>query len=227
MRATLLSLVAIAAAAQDQTGRIEGVVLDAISHQPVKKAAVSVNFMGSTPGQTQVQNRQGVVTDASGAFAFNGLPAGRYQLTVMHQSYPQARMGGVRKNVQVSPSATAARVTVELVPGATVGGRIVDEDGDPLSGCNVRLHSAKSFNQGVPMTRVPLAGSDGSYRLVNIPPGKYIVFRPTLGLIPANAAPVSGVKPNKTAGNPARNWPPESRPLLEKSTILAPVTLAK
>jgi Carboxypeptidase regulatory-like domain len=175
MRATLLSLLAIAAAAQDQTGRIEGVVLDAISHQPVKKAAVSVNSMGSTPGQTQVQNRQAAITDASGTFAFNGLPAGRYQLTVMHQSYPQARMGGARKNVQVSASETAARVTVELVPGATVGGRIVDEDGDPLSGCNVRLHSAKSFNQGVPMTRVPSAGSDGSYRLVNIPPGKYIV----------------------------------------------------
>jgi hypothetical protein len=77
--------------------------------------------------------------------------------------------------VQVSASETAARVTVELVPGAIVGGRIVDEDGDPLSGCIVRLHSAKSFNQGVPMTRVPLAGNDGSYRLVNIQPGKYIM----------------------------------------------------
>jgi uncharacterized protein (DUF2141 family) len=97
MRATLLSLLAIAAAAQDQTGRIEGVVLDAISHQPVKKAAVSVNFMGSTRGQTQVQNGQAAITDASGTFAFNGLPAGRYQLTVMHQSYPRrARAVSIR-----------------------------------------------------------------------------------------------------------------------------------
>lgn len=174
MRAAFLGLLAIAAAAQDQTGRVEGVVLDAISHQPVKKATVDIEFIGNAIGQI-VRQPQSAITDTSGTFEFHGLPAGRYQITVIHQSYPQARFGGVRKNVEVSAGEAAARVTVELLPGAAVTGRIVDEDGDPMSGCFVQPHPAKNFNGGVLVTPVPLAGNDGSYRLVNIPPGKYIL----------------------------------------------------
>ena len=174
MRAALLGLLAIAAAAQDQTGRVQGVVLDAVTHQPVKKATVSIEFMGATPGQTMVP--RAVITDAGGTFEFHGLPAGRYQLTVMHQSYPQERFGRVR--VQVSASEPVARVTVELVPGAVVTGRVVDEDGDPLTGCFIEPHLAKNFDQGGVSARGASGaqgGNDGSYRIVNIPPGKYIM----------------------------------------------------
>ena len=55
------------------------------------------------------------------------------------------------------PATTAASVTVELVPGAAISGHIVDEDGDPLPGCMVEVHSAKDFNQGTdsPCTHGP------------------------------------------------------------------------
>jgi protocatechuate 3,4-dioxygenase beta subunit len=185
MRAALLGLLAIAATAQDQTGRVQGVVLDAITHQPVRKATVDIELIGNAGGQTRVQDRQGAVmlsgttqgavTDTSGTFEFHGLPAGRYQIRVMHQSYLRLGFDGVRKNVEVSASEAAARVTVELVPGASVTGRVVDEDGDPLTGCFVQPRPAKNFNGGVPVTSVPLAGNDGSYRIVNIPAGKYIL----------------------------------------------------
>jgi carboxypeptidase family protein len=179
MKAALLGLLAIAATAQDQTGRVQGVVLDALTHQPVRKATIDIELIGNAGGQTRVQQQQpqqqGAVTDTSGTFEFHGLPAGRYQIRVMHQSYPRLGFDGVRKNVEVSASEAAARVTVELVPGASVTGRVVDEDGDPLTGCFVQLHPAKNPNGGVPATYVPLAGNDGSYRLANIPPGKYIL----------------------------------------------------
>src|SRR6476620_6703694 len=115
MRAVLLALLAVAAAAQDQTGRIEGVVLDAVSHQPVKKATVLINFTGGARGQAQPQSRQApvapntppnttpitprITTDTTGTFAFDNLSVGLYQLVVIHQNYPQARMGGTRKSV--------------------------------------------------------------------------------------------------------------------------------
>jgi protocatechuate 3,4-dioxygenase beta subunit len=175
MRVALLSMLIITAAAQGQTGRIEGVVLDAASRQPVKKAVVSITFMGTTRVQPQSEGPQSITTDLSGKFVFDSLATGQYQLTITHQDYPQAQMGGVRKAVQVSAGETTSSLTVELVPGATVSGHIVDEDGDPLNGCIVQIHPAKDFNQGVPMRRVPMTHEDGSYRLYGIPPGKYTI----------------------------------------------------
>src|SRR6266699_938074 len=66
---------------QDQaTGKasIEGSVLDAITHEPVKKATVALN------------GRMGLfaVTDASGHFAFRQLPAGQYNLFANSEKYP-------------------------------------------------------------------------------------------------------------------------------------------
>jgi uncharacterized protein (DUF2141 family) len=182
IRATLLGCLAIGAAiAQDQTGRIEGVVVDSISHQPVKKATVSINSMGGFAGPgitTRGQHNGGTqssITDSSGAFSFTELTAGKYQLTVTQQNYPQSFMGGARKTVEVPAGDTAPSVTVELMPGASLSGRVLDEDGDPLNGCFVQPYPAKNINQGIPMMRVPEVRDDGSYRIFGIPAGKYII----------------------------------------------------
>ena len=175
MRTALLAFIAIATAtAQDQTGRIEGVVLDALSHQPLKKAAVSINFMG-VPHPNQNAGPQKTTTDANGSFTFNSLYAGQYQVMVMHQNYPQPHNGAARKTVQVSAGDTATSVIMELIPGASVAGRVVDEDGDPLPGCIIQPHPAGNFNEGLPMMRIPRDGDEGTYRLYGIPPGKYII----------------------------------------------------
>jgi hypothetical protein len=176
MKTALLSLLTIAAAiAQEQTGRIEGVVIDAASHQPVKKATIFVNFLGPQAPDAHNQAPSTATTDASGAFAFSNLATGRYEVIVQHQNYPQAGMRGARKTVQVAAGETAPSVTVELIPGATVSGRVVDEDGDPLSGCIMQPHPAKNFNQGVPIVRMPSSHEDGPYRIYGIPPGKYTI----------------------------------------------------
>jgi uncharacterized protein (DUF2141 family) len=174
MRAAIFGLLAVAAAAQDQTGRIEGIVLDSVSHQPVRKAMVSINFTGITRGQDQNKGPQSTTTDFSGAFSFGDLPAGDYRVTIMHQNYPQGT-GLVQKRVRVSPGETAARLTVELIPGGAISGRLVDEDGDPLNGCFVQPHPAKNVNQGIPMRQAPMIREDGTYRIYDIPPGKYII----------------------------------------------------
>jgi hypothetical protein len=174
---SMLAIVALAAPvrAQEQAVRIEGVVIDSVSRQPVKKAKVSLMFTGAARGEAQAKGPQTVTTDLSGSFSFQGLSAGEYQLNVTHQNYPQSRMGGVHKTVEVSASDTAASVTVEMIPGAAVSGHIVDEDGDPLNNCILQPHPAKNFNQGIPIMRVPLTRDDGSYRIYGIPPGKYVV----------------------------------------------------
>ena len=228
MRTALLGLIAIAmAASQEQTGRIEGVVVDAASHQPVKKAAVSIMYTGvprdgGDGGPTQNQDQHAATTDASGKFAFDNLPAGTYQVIVMHQNYPQARMGGVHKSVQVSADDNASNVTVELVPGATVSGHVVDEDGDPVNGCMVQVHPAKNFNQGVPMMRVPMAGEDGSYRAYGIPPGKYTITAQCMTSIFQPRPLSEGPDPSPTSAYPLQFYPAASELKLAQVVELSP-----
>jgi protocatechuate 3,4-dioxygenase beta subunit len=178
MRTALLSLLAISNALA-QTGKIAGVVVDSASHQPVKKASVSIIFLGDAAGiasgPSQKEGPHNLITDASGAFAFSDLSPGQYQLIVTHQNYPQARMGGVHKIVQLTAVDSAETVTMELIPGAAITGHVVDEDGDPLTGCNIQPHSAKDFNQGIAMMHNSVARDDGSYRISGIPPGKYTI----------------------------------------------------
>ena len=112
MKCVTLSLLVIAAAlAQDQTGSIEGVVIDAASKLPVRNATVSIFFTDAVRGRAPSQGPQNAVTDNRGAFAFENLLAGRYQLTVMQQDYPQSRTGPARKTVQVTAGQTSPAVT--------------------------------------------------------------------------------------------------------------------
>jgi hypothetical protein len=215
MRTILLSLLVIAAAAaQQQTGRIEGVVLDSVSHQPVKKATVSLNFTFTSSAEASVQalthGSTTATTDQSGSFAFNDLPAGHYLLNVMHQNYPQARMGGTRKSVQVAAGDTATSVTVELIPGAAISGHIVDEDGDPLTGCLVQVHPAKNFNQGVAMARPPVIHEDSSYRLYAIPPGKYTITAQCTSAVFQPRPLSEGPDPPPSAAYPLQFYPAAS-----------------
>jgi Carboxypeptidase regulatory-like domain len=219
-----------AGVAQDQGGRIEGVVVDAASHQPVKKATVSLNsavmrhqgVTGSTIGAPQADGPQTIITDVSGTFVFDNLPAGQYPISIIDQNYPQGRMGGVHKTVQVSAGSTSS-ITVELVPGASVTGHILDEDGDPLDGCFVQLHPAGNANQGVPMTGpLPASRDDGSYRLYGIPPGKYIMSS-QCGARVFEPRPLSdGPDPPPTAAYPPEYYPATSDPKSAQIVELAP-----
>jgi protocatechuate 3,4-dioxygenase beta subunit len=199
--ATLLMLIATLASAQDQignnTGSIKVTVVDSVTHQPVRKAMVRVTGMGMNPNATSSGVPPGVVgeetpqsqtTDASGTFEESNLQSGQYSLTVQHQNYPRTRFGGSR-TISIKAGEQAATI-FELVPGATVSGRILDEDGDPLDGCIVRAQSAKppyqdAISMGVGF-RTLRSSEDGAYRLYGILAGKYIltaqcqtaVFRP-------------------------------------------------
>ena len=104
MRAILLGVLAVFAVAQDQTGDIEGVVLDALSHQPVKKATVTINGENTTGVQAQTLRGQSVITDASGAFDASGTAKGPSIELVAY--YPASKHGAP------IPTATLSRVSL-------------------------------------------------------------------------------------------------------------------
>jgi len=203
--AVSLILASIALAQSDQTGSISGVVTDSVTRIPVKKAIVSVSLAGNSGGRNSAP--KGAMTDESGAFTVSDLPAGRYRLSFQHQNYPQARFGGVIKSVEVKAGESTSPIAVELVPGSSVSGRVVDEDGDPVTNCSVQVRPPNNPEGGVPMTGNTNSDDDGVYRLFGIAPGKYLMtancFEPVFQPRPFSAGP----DPPPTRAYPVQYYP--------------------
>ena len=169
----LLAALTAVAAAQAPPGSIEGVVFDSATRAPVRKAVVTT--WSTTPPQDRFASMRPprpvtARTEAGGNFTLRDLPPGIYQLAVQHPRYPQMP-GQAPVSVEVKAGETA-RVAIPLTPGALISGRVLDEDGDPLSGCWPQLLAAR---QGDP---VGLAGTEhsdstGAYSLWGIAPGRY------------------------------------------------------
>lgn len=175
----MAGLVAGFCAAQEQTGQVEGTVVDAITHQPVRKASVSLRSMSrslvnrASTGAPNLGNAS-ATTDASGSFAFANLAAGKYQISVTHQNYPESLLSGTRQMVEISTDDATETVTIPLMPGAAISGHIVDEDGDPMTGCFVQPRSA-GLGRAAPVMHAPTMRADGTYRLSGIAAGKFMI----------------------------------------------------
>jgi hypothetical protein len=159
-------------APQVQPGKasIEGSVLDAITHEPVKKATVMLN------GQVGLN----AVTDASGHFAFRQLPAGRYTIQANSEKYQFSPVSfEVTQFLSISLAADEQKqdITVSLSPGASVRGRIVDDEGNPMSGCNVAAMQFRDMGLGRTLQQSGNSQIDekGEYRITNLPRGKYYI----------------------------------------------------
>jgi protocatechuate 3,4-dioxygenase beta subunit len=219
MRAAWFLSFALTAAAQTagtgQTGGITGVVTDAVTHVPVKKALVTVNIAAGPIGR--YDGPQSAITDASGSFTINNVQPGTYRLIFQHQNYPQNRL--VAKNVEVKAGEIAGPVNAELIPGAVVSGHIVDEDGDPLSGCNVLVQPANR-----PNTAVGSAGSneEGEYRAHGIAPGKYIVRAQCMQSVFQPRPFSAGPDPPAARAYPLQYYPLTSEPKEAQLVELTP-----
>jgi uncharacterized protein (DUF2141 family) len=153
VKALLLVLsLSVFAGAQVRNGSIIGVVSDSVSHHPLRNVLVSLE-------------QQQVSTDDAGSFAFHDLKPGQYRIAAERSDYPTF------KEVTASPSEDPDPVHIELVPGAIVSGRILDEDGDPLAGCSVQTHPAEHRELIIARS----AAESSEYRLFGLPAGKYVL----------------------------------------------------
>jgi hypothetical protein len=187
--------------AQDQTGAIAGTVIDAATHQPVKKATINVNSLTAQRG-AGLPN-QAASTDATGAFSLDALPEGRYILMATHPNYPQGSRPSPQ-TVEVKAGGKAS-VTLELIPGVVITGHILDEEGDPMSGCFVQASVPQHPEQG--RGNGSNTNPDGEYRIHGLAPGKYILMA-RCGGTPFVPRPFSaGPDPPPSMAYPAQFYP--------------------
>ena len=116
-------------------GSVSGTVTNSVSGEPVKKAIVTIR---STTQPVAYES----VTDAAGNFSIANVEPGRYRTMAGAQGYlpessldPRSPAAGI---VAVAEEQNVTGVAVKMKPLAVVGGRVVDDDGDPIAGASVR-----------------------------------------------------------------------------------------
>jgi len=155
-----------------KTARLEGVVLDAVTGQPVKKAAVLLRTGAAT------SEGLAAVTGATGHFEFAGLPPGNWSAEVHRDGYVTLgsfeEAGAKATRWTLEPGAVIKDVKLRLSPAGVITGRVLDADSEPVANANVRLSAVggkKDLRQG----QFAQTNDLGEYRVFNVPPGKYLV----------------------------------------------------
>lgn len=144
-------------------GSVEGVVVNAVSGAPVKKARVTLR------GPAMYE----AVTDSGGRFSFDGVrPAAVYELFAEgvgfadpsgHWQPRQADVFGVKAGEHVTDK------VIRLSPLGKITGRVTDENSDPVRGMGVNIADQTLNNMTTTDDR-------GEYHLFDLPPGRYYIF---------------------------------------------------
>ncbi|HEY4575335.1 MAG TPA: carboxypeptidase regulatory-like domain-containing protein, partial [Thermoanaerobaculia bacterium] len=135
-----------------------------------------------------------VPTGADGRFELRDLPAGTFDLTLRGRGFAPLTMPAL---VIPEGKGTTDLGTVALVPGAALHGLVVDAQGNPVEGAEVRAKAPQRELFPAPPARDPgpadaLSGADGAFVLEDRSPGESLdltVSHPGYG--PASAPGVA------------------------------------
>jgi hypothetical protein len=174
------------------TSSIEGQVVNQITGAPIPRVALSLRLnspqRATRPGEPprNVNATIDAESDAQGRFAFRNLEAGAYQLTAQRQGFvsPGARNGGfavssLSSQLFLGEAQQLTGYLVRLTPQSVIAGKVVDADGDPVAGCQIRALRWGYSNGVRQLTPFPIPGTTtndlGEYRLAGMPAGSYYV----------------------------------------------------
>jgi len=181
------------------SGGIAGVVLDS-DNMPVRRAIITLSTV-ETPPQDAV-----AWSDAKGRFSFSNVPAGRYQLRASKSGYEPAFYGS--KTARVPPEIirlAADEVRTDFIfhlQGMSwLSGMVLDEDGDPLGGVQVRAMTPGFQRRKRTLLPGPGTATDssGRYRL-GLPPGRYVV------VVTHHYHSVLRINPEVNSGDPQQRY---------------------
>ena len=151
-------------AAAPKTGSIAGAAIDEKSGEGIAKALIILRR-----GQ---EGGVGEISDAKGKFTLRDVDPGVYTLSVERDGYVVA--GGKPQTVSVQAGQATSDVKLKLLRTGAVSGRILDADGDPISGVGVVILPARATENARPVS-FATTNDRGEYRIFHIPPAGYRV----------------------------------------------------
>ncbi len=149
-------------------GEISGNLVDE-NGTPVANAQLAVMGLGSTSWWYGSSN-------ATGAFAIRGLPAGSYVLSVRADGYLTQWYDGVvdqsaATTITLEPSEVLSDLAVVLLDRASVSGVVTDETtGLPLADIAIQV-----WGDGYRWYTSTRTGADGTWQIRGLPTGSYVV----------------------------------------------------
>jgi hypothetical protein len=182
-----------AAQTSEADGSLSGTVR-ADDGTPIDRAVVMV--LGSDGPAV----RSGV-TGTSGEFVIEGLPAGSFAVWVTKSGFVTSYHGSRRPGRGPAiPLALTARqrlsVSITMLRGASIGGKITDSAGRPLAQVSVQVHATSDPRTTATVVATSTTDSHGGYRAIGLPPGEYVVeaLPPSMPDLPAVQVTTDEVK---------------------------------
>ena len=151
---------------------IAGIALNSITHQPVSGADVVI-----APVSARAEIR-GVTTGLDGRFTFSGLARGKYSLEGSGKGYHEQGLDQhdfYATAVAVGPELDSEHIVFRLQPDASIEGRIIDEENEPVENASVQLYVKNTEEGEEKATPRGQANTDdrGYYRIGHLAPGTY------------------------------------------------------
>jgi hypothetical protein len=125
-QAAMIALIFALLLAQDKPA-VEGIVLNALTNEPVRKASVTLD--GG-------KNNYTTVSSADGKFRFDPIEPGDYNPRVERLGFLQADS---EPSVNVSSGQEVKDLVIKLMPHGIIAGHVLDEDGDPMDDAEVNV----------------------------------------------------------------------------------------
>jgi hypothetical protein len=153
--------------------RIAGKVVNAVTGEPVRRAAVALLAVEDSRPIASVESGN------DGSFALEGLPAAKYQLTASRRGFRTAfydEHDEFSTAIVTGAGQETTNLTFRLVPGALLHGVVTADGGDPVEGADVMLF----LKPHRPGDRIVEAGSaltddTGAYEFGNLAAGEYLL----------------------------------------------------
>jgi len=153
-------------------GRISGVIVHALTGQPLGGIEVSIS-----PTE-QRELATDTVTGTDGRFVFEGVARGKYSLAAHGQGYSlQAyqQHGVYSTAVAVGPGLTSENLAFQLVPDASISGTVMDEENEFVRNGEVLLFARDSASGRLELRSQDSLENQGHYHFGHLSPGTYLV----------------------------------------------------
>jgi hypothetical protein len=159
-----------------EASSVSGMVVRLAGDEPLRAARVRLESL-----ENRAQSAS-TVTDAGGRFEVKGIDPGRYRLSVSRngfvaQEYGQRKPDDPGAILSLRPGQDLKGLLFRLIPSAVIGGRVINEDGEPLPWVQVSaLREVYSRGKKSLSSETTVPTNDlGEYRLFDLRPGRYFV----------------------------------------------------